>query len=56
LKVFSSANRRVRAKCASPAGLIARSTSSSGSVPSGCCGTGCGWIEPSTAAPPPSNL
>ena len=28
----------------------------SGSVPSGACTTGCGWIEPNTAAPPPSYL
>jgi len=37
-------------------GLEAARTASSGSVPSGACGIGWGWIEPSTAAPPPSYL
>ena len=47
--------RRVRAKWAS-SGLIAASTDSSGNVPSLACASGCGWMPPSTAAPPPSYL
>jgi hypothetical protein len=41
--VFSSASRRVRAKCGS-SGLIAASTSARSSVPSGRLTIACGWI------------
>jgi hypothetical protein len=50
-QVFSSASSRVRAKCAS-SGLMAASISASAIVPSARCASGCGWMLPSTAAPP----
>ena len=53
--VFSSASSRVRAKCGS-SGLIAASIMPRSIVPSGRFSTGWGWIDPSTAPPPASNL
>ena len=53
LMVFSSAKSRVRAKWAS-SGLISALILSSAMVPSGSFSIGCGWIEPSAAAPPAS--
>src|SRR4051812_9148895 len=51
--VFSSASSRVMAKCASW-GLTAPSISARSRVPSGRFCSGCGWMAPSTAMPPPS--
>ena len=53
--VFSRAMSFVIAKCES-SGLIAASILARSMVPSASLVSGCGWIEPSTAAPPASYL